>query len=518
MSEQFDSFLADFVLDAQERCDRLEELLIAAIERDGTERDTALDDAKRELHTLKGNAGMMGLKELQSAAHQLEDRVAGTDPHAPEFRALLAEVDAYRRLVNEAAASGTDEALAAAVAAPRNTLRTVRVEFTALDELVDLLAEMVVFRNRLDDAIQRADPTRRTDEWQRVAEAQDALSKTLAIIQDRIMAVRMVPLRALFGPLRRIVHDESGDTAKQVHFEADGGETPMDKALLECASEALGHLVRNAVVHGIERPSVRLASGKRIEGTIRLAATTHSDEVTIEVSDDGAGIDRDAVLASAMARGINIAGVRDALELLFHSGMTTRADSDMSSGRGMGLSAALEAVRRVGGDIEVVTAAGKGTTFRLRMPLSVSIMRALTVRADGEDYALPLASIAESIRLREGDAHLINNAGVVNWRGKVLPLLDLGLVMGSCTELRTGGFVVVIEGDGKQRGIIVDDLSGMREIVVKGLGEIGSVPRGIAGATILGDGRVLLILDPKSLIGMSPLLDGTDPAARGVAA
>jgi two-component system chemotaxis sensor kinase CheA len=487
MSDAFDGFLTDFALDAQERCDRLEELLLSAIDSDAA--PDVLEEIRRELHTLKGNAGMVGLRELQEAAHVIEDKVTRA-ARAEDFRELLHDIDDFRTSLN-AVSRGQG-------AGGRNgELRSVRVPFSALDELVDLLAEMVVFRNRLDDAIVRGTG---------VAEAHEALSKTLSFLQDHIMAMRMVPLRMLFGQLRRIVHDEAAAAGKEARLVAAGGETPMDKALLESAGDALGHLVRNAVTHGIESPARRIAAGKRSEGLVQISAITHSDEVWIEVRDDGAGIDPVAIAAAAAEKGISLEGVRDPLQFLFRSGFSTRADSDISAGRGVGLSAALEAVRRVGGDIDLESAPGQGARFRMRLPLTLSITRALLVGVDGEEYAVPLASIVESIRVADGDVHLVNDAAVFNWRGRVVPLLDLGLVMASANALRARGYIVVLEADGRNRGLLVDELIGMREIVVKGLGDIGAPPPGISGATILGDGRVLLIADPKSLISVSPLL------------
>ncbi len=500
MSSVFDSFVAEFALEAQERCDRIEELLLAALERDPSARDELLEDTRRELHTLKGNAGMVGLRDLQVAAHGLEDRIEVTD-----LRDLLRELDDYRTLLL-ATTHGADSAHEQTAQA----LRAVRVPFAELDELVDLLAEMVVFRNRLDDAITRGVHARRDDEeWNSVVSAHDALGKTLGLLQDHILAMRMVPLRVLFGQLRRIVHDEAAEGSKEAQLVVTGGETPMDKLLLESANESLGHLVRNAVAHGIERPDARAAAGKRREGTIELSATVQSDEVWMDVRDDGAGIDPQHVVRIAESKGLASGG--DPLKLLFHAGFSTRSDSDMSAGRGMGLSAALEAVRRVGGDIEIASTIGRGTHFRVRLPLTLSIIRAMLVRADDEDYAIPLSSIVESIRLAATDMHIVNDAVVFNWRGSVVPILDLGLVMASAAALNARRYVVIIEADGKARGLLVDDLIGMREIVVKSLGELGTPPPGISGATILGDGRVLLITDPKSLVAMSPSLN------RGVA-
>jgi len=515
VGEAFEGFIGDFVIEAQERCDRIEELLLSAADRDASEHDQQLEDARRELHTLKGNAGMVGLRDLQTAAHALEDRITQIDVEGPELQQLLHELDDYRTLLY-AAGAPSDASQSAAPERTTPALRAVRVPFSALDELVELLAEMVVFRNRLEDAIACGSRGSDQESWAHVNDAHDALAKTLSLLQDHIMAMRMVPLRMLFGQLRRIVHDEARMAGKEARLVATGGDTPMDKALLESASESLGHLVRNAMTHGIERPSARAAAGKRREGKVQISATTQSEDVWIEVVDDGAGIDPEAVVCAAQRRGVALEPGADPLRVLFHAGFSTRGDSDISAGRGMGLSAALEAVHRVGGDIDVESVAGRGTRFRMRLPLTLSITRAMLVRADSDEYAVPLSAIIESLRIGNDDVHIINDAAVLNWRGRIVPLLDLGLVMGSAGSLDARRFAVIIESDGTTRGLLVDELVGMREIVVKALGDIGKPPPGISGATILGDGRVLLIADPKALVALTPQLHTqTIAAGRG---
>ncbi|HXH40439.1 MAG TPA: chemotaxis protein CheW [Thermoanaerobaculia bacterium] len=511
MAEVFDGFVTDFVIEARERCDRLEELLLSALDGHPSGRNQLLEDARRELHTLKGNAGMVGLRDLQTAAHALEDKVNDLDVEGPGLHSLLHELDDYRTLLDAcitSAAEATPERAA-------HSLRSVRVPFSALDELVDLLAEMVVFRNRLDDAITRGSRNGGDESWRDVTDAHDALAKTLALLQDHIMAMRMVPLGMLFSQLRRIVHDEAAAAGKEARLVVSGGDTPMDKALLESASESLGHLVRNAVTHGIEKPAVRGAAGKRREGTVHISATTQSEEVWIEVVDDGGGIDSQQVIRAAQDKGLSLQDLHEPLRVLFNSGFSTKSDSDISAGRGMGLSAALEAVRRAGGDIDIESEIGRGTRFRIRIPLTLSITRAMLVRVDADEYAVPLSAIIESIRIGAGDVHIVNDAAVLNWRGRIVPLLDLGLVMASAGALHPRRYVVIIDADGRTRGLLVDELIGMREIVVKGLGDIGAPPPGISGATILGDGRVLLIADPKSLVGLSPLLHTQTIATTG---
>lgn len=518
-----EEFLGEFVLEARERLDEVEGLLIGLGAAAPAERRRRVERAKRELHTLKGNSGMLGLKDLQAHAHRIEQRVVERDAAELDVVAILAELDRFRSELAAIGGRRTEteprEEPVGAEAEPEVSVDlahgSVRVPFDRLDALVDLLAEMVIFRNRLADTVDRGrrlgpgdDPVSRwSDAWADVANARETLDKTLDALRTDVMRLRMVPLRSLFRQLHRIIHDEGIKGGKEVRLETEGGETPLDKALLELASEALGHLVRNAVIHGIERPEERAAAEKARAGTVRVVASVTANEVGIVVSDDGAGVDPEAVRRVASARGIDVSEYPDALRLLFLPGLSTRGEVDVAAGRGIGLSAVHEAVRRRGGRIEAASEKGHGTTFRLHLPLSVSITRALLLRVDSEEYALPLASVVESRRLRPGDQHQVNHAGVLRWRDRVLPLLDLGRSFETASQVRREGYVIVIEADGKYRGLVADEVVGVREIVVKGLDPMCGTPRGIAGSTILGDGRAILILDPRGLAELEPFVE-----------
>lgn len=520
MDEQlFRALLEEFYLESKERLGHIEEVLLAVEGAGEAERASLLVDAKRELHTLKGNSGMMGLSELQGLAHRLEDRVAESSPaslRGDRLRELLAEVDAFGALLDRACGRSGEGVAGAAAAVDEDAARTVqesvRVSFTALDSLVDLLSEMVIFRNRLAEALAQglghlAKTERHQPWWREVEDAHDTLHRTLEDIQAGIMRLRMVPLGTLFAQLKRIVFDESAALGKRVEIETTGGETPLDKALLEVASEAMGHLVRNAVVHGIEDAGERQAAGKPPVGTLQVAASTRVEEVLIEIWDDGRGIDREALLAAARRRGLEVHAGIDLQTLLSLPGLSTREQADRSAGRGMGMSAVMESVRRRGGQVEVFSGTGEGTRFRLRLPLTAAIVRALLVRTDGELYALPLSAVQETIRLRPQAGHTMNRARVMRWRGALVPLLDVGNAFGTGEGGRETGNVVVIEAEGKRRGLVVDGVAGIRDVVVKPLDPVTGEAPGLAGCTILGDGRVILILDPTGLVILSPFLE-----------
>jgi len=499
------ALFTDFLLESRERLDHLEEILLEAAAA-GMLGTGALEEVQRELHTLKGNAGLVGLAAMQVEAHATEDLVAALAPGEPPPLEVLTGVDRMRLLLRQAEAEETGEA--ARGAADAAVQGGARVAFATLDTLVDRLEEMVIFRSRLTEALetQRRElgPAARTPAGEAVRRAHDELGSTLDTLRDAILRLRLVPLATLFRSLQRIVHDEAARDGKDVLFTAEGGETPLDRGLLELASEALGHLIRNAVLHGLETPEERRQAGKP-RATLRVSASADTREVRIDVLDDGRGLRRDEILAAAVRRGMAVPAGADLTSLLFLSGFSTRAEADLGAGRGVGLAAVDEAVKRRGGRIEVFSEEGAGTLFRLRLPLSVSILRALLVASDGEDYALPLSAMEESLRLDPGQVHEINGGLVLSRRDGLVPLLDLGFCFGTSTVRRRNGYAVVLEADGIRRALGVDSIQGIREVVVRQLDPWTGRHPAVAGSTILADGRAVLLLDPIGLAGLSPL-------------
>ena len=555
IQDGFAELLDEFLLEAHERTGEVESLLLQLDSSDVEARRVVLAKARRELHTLKGNAGMMGFADLQQLTHLMEDQVESLDLEEPRIGDLLAGIDSLRQGLEEIGGGPiTDDVVAAPgvpgadaetvgrrsggrppggprpeapwpglpaegeLRSPEAGTSSVRVPFSRIDQLVEMQAESLIYRNRLSDAVERGkalvkraakDPQSLAAAWEEIEAAQQALEKTLKALQQRVTELSMVPLRGLFRSLRRIVHDESRREGKDVELEVSGGETPIDKTLLEAAADALGHLVRNAVIHGVEEPAERRRKGKRETGRVRLSATIDANQVRIEVADDGAGIDLDALRAQGAE--VLASGVRGrapeadaAYALVFEDGVSTRGGADVSAGRGIGLSAVKKSVERHGGRVALRSRRDVGTAFTLRLPISASILRSLTLRADGEEYALPLTAVAETLRPAPGDRHEIHHAGVIRWRGRVVPLLDLGCAFGTAEAPRAGGFVLVMEIDGRYRALAFHEIVGIRDIVVKGLDRIVGEPPGVSGSTILGDGRVIMILDPTALATIPP--------------
>jgi two-component system, chemotaxis family, sensor kinase CheA len=514
--EALGSLRGEFLLESQERLGRLEDLLLAIADGDEADPD-AVAEIKLQLHTLKGNSGVMGLRELQSLAHQLEDLAELLGTGADETAEMLQGLDRFRGLLLRETADGDAAKAAVREGGERSRDESVRVAFSALDSLVDLLGEVVIHRNHLADALERhrrelGTVGSRLEGFEAVRRASDLLVGTLDRVREGVMGLRMVPLGTVFRSLARIVYDESSQTGKQARFETRGGDTPLDKALLELSSEALGHLVRNAVIHGLETPEERRQSGKAESGLIRLSAEADAREVRIDVLDDGRGIHKDAIEAEAARRGRDLAAGEDPLSLLFLPGFSTLRSADLSAGRGVGLAAVREAVARRGGRVEVFSEEGAGTLFRLRLPLSVSIARVLLLASDGEEYVLPLFSVVESVELTPAKVNEINGALVLSWRGGLIPLVDLGHCFGTSDVRRRAGRAVVIEVRGDFRAVAVDRIHGIREVVVRELDELAGDHPGVAGTTILGDGRAVLILDALGLMELSPFATGGRPA------
>ncbi len=540
--EGFKELLDEFLLEAHERADEVEASLLRLRSPDPEEAERALTQAKRELHTLKGNAGMMGFIDLQQLAHHMEDEVEVLDLAAPQIDILLNELDILRQTLHTITPEhdGSDATDGQAThqvdvgpyadGESRDIGGSVRVPFVKIDQLVELQAETLIYRNRLSDSIQQAKaalketlPTEPIEQslfmdrinasWDEVDYARQALEKTLRQLQEQTTNLGMVPLQGLFRSLRRVIHDESSRQDKKVDLEIFGGDTPIDKTLLEAAADALGHLVRNAVIHGIERPAERLAKEKPETGTVRVAATLDANQIWIEVADDGRGIDMVSLRHRAAALGSDHSASSD-FTLLFEVGISSHAGTDIGAGRGVGMAAVKQSVESHGGRIEVQSRQDVGTIFTLRLPVTASILRSLLLEADGEGYALPLISVVEALSAREQERHTINGAPVVKWRRQLVPIIDIGHLFGTRQDVRTAGTPIIIEINGRYRALLIDDIVGIRDIVVKSLDSLVGRPQGISGSTILGDGRVLMILDPAILTTLSPFVS-SEPARLG---
>jgi two-component system chemotaxis sensor kinase CheA len=332
-----------------------------------------------------------------------------------------------------------------------------------------------------------------------VEHALTALEKTLKRLEGALMETRLLPISAVFGRFSLLVREVSHGDHKRVRLITAGGQTQLDKTVLDRLGEPLVHLVTNGIIHGVESPAERKKAGKPEEAVISLSATQRSDWVVVTVSDDGRGLDPEKILAKARTLGAAPAGTTPSLEetyaLAFLPGLSTTDEVSALAGRGVGLDVVANSIRSLGGSIEVASEPGRGTTFTLHLPLTLAVLRSLLVAVDGERYALPLGDVAESLKVPAEAIHEIEGRGMMLWRGHVIPVSDAGSILGTANGASHRRYCVVIRSGGKRRGMLVDGLLGHQDVVVKALDPTLGRPPAISGATILGDGRVACILD-----------------------
>jgi two-component system, chemotaxis family, sensor kinase CheA len=399
-----------------------------------------------------------------------------------------------------------------APAAPANF---VRVDLVRLDDLMRLVGDLVVSRARLEDALHRAERFVPSPEWRALQEETDSIERQLRDLREGVMRVRLVPVAEIFRRMPFVVRDLARDNGKRVQLELAGQGTEIDKFLIERMMDPVLHLVRNAVSHGIELPDERVAAGKRPEGTIRLAATTVGETVVLEVSDDGRGIDIEAIATRARASGIAIPDngldPQTVLDLICSPGFSTKAHADRESGRGVGMDVVRETVQEVGGTLSVDTRPGLGTTFHAVLPLTLAITDALIVHAGDRTFAVPQAAVHEVGEVDPQSIRTIENNELFTHRGQTLPVVRLARLFGIESAARSRMHMMVIGTGLAGVGLLVDRISGQREIVVKMLRDPLVTVAGISGATELGDGRLILILD---VAGLTRRLRGRGSLAR----
>lgn len=376
---------------------------------------------------------------------------------------------------------------------------SVRVDVDLLDDLVDLVGELVLTRNQL---IQRS---LASDDLELVRASQ-RLDLVASELQESVMKTRMQPIGQVWSKMPRVVRDLSHQLGREVELVMEGHETELDRSLLEAVKDPLTHLVRNSLDHGIEPPDVRAAAGKPAKGTLSLRAYHESGQVVVEIADDGKGIDPERIAAVALERGVvtrdqlsRMEG-REVLGLIFRPGFSTAAAVSNISGRGVGMDVVRTNIERIGGSVDVTSEPGRGTTTRVRIPLTLAIIPALVVGEGSERYAIPQANLVELVRIEgddlQRDVEDLAGAPVLRLRGKLLPLVSLAGVLGG--EPAPGGeaiTVVVLQSDDVRFGLCVSTVHDTQEIVVKPIGRQLKGLAMYAGATIMGDGRVALILD-----------------------
>ncbi|MGB8261371.1 MAG: chemotaxis protein CheW, partial [Terracidiphilus sp.] len=400
---------------------------------------------------------------------------------------------------------------------------SLRVDVALLNRMMNLVGELVLTRNQVLQATS-ADP--------RMTMLTRRLDMVTADLRESVMKARMQPVSNIFSKMPRMVRDLSQTLGRRVRLEMEGQETELDKSLLEAIKDPLTHAVRNALDHGIEPPDARRAAGKDPEGTLRLRAVQEGSHVLIDVSDDGAGIAVEKVRQKAIERGL-ITPVRAAhlverelLQLIFVPGFSTASQVTNVSGRGVGMDVVRTNVEKIGGKVEIDSRAGKGTTLRLRIPLTLAIIPALIVRSVEQSFALPQGALSELVHIPPGQAataiEWIENAPLYRLRGKLLPLVFLDRMLVPGREHRIvnerDNFIAVLDADGRRFGLVVDSLADPEEIVVKPLSPVLKTIGLYSGATVLGNAELALILDPGAIaLKAGVTMSADEEAARQAA-
>ncbi|MGY0694732.1 chemotaxis protein CheW [Virgibacillus sp. FSP13] len=381
--------------------------------------------------------------------------------------------------------------------------KTIRVNIDRIDDLMNLFEEVVIDRGRLEDISTKIDHNDLQD-------TVEHMSRVSEDMQNLILTMRMVPVEQVFNRFPRMVRGLAKDLDKKVNLEIIGAETELDRTVIDEIGDPLVHLIRNSIDHGVETPQDRQKVGKKEEGKLVLRAFQSGNHVFIEIEDDGAGINREKVLAKAIDNGLVTAEQAKALtdeeayRFIMSSGFSTADEISDISGRGVGLDVVKNKIESLGGTISIQSEKDKGSKFSIQLPLTLSILSTLLVNVQSETYAIPLSSIIETVILQDGQVMYAHGQQVMDFRGEVIPLVSLTRIFHvpadhESMDEQQNAVVVVKKGD-KLTGLLVDSMIGQKEIVLKSLGNYLQNVYAISGATILGDGRVALIIDPNALI------------------
>ena len=537
-----EKIVAAFLAESEEGLERTEQHLIAAETNPGNLE--LLDEMFRVAHTLKGNASALDFPELAGFAHVIEDLLEALRKHElvisrEVISLLLHGVDALRSLV-PAAAEGNDrlspshQELKKAIASHASGLktaeradelasdqvssptasspnavpgsvslgarnRTLRVDTDKLDRMLNLTGEIAIAQGRLRRMIEDL----KTDAGRRVLEVHREIESLQKNLQEQVMGVRLVPVGPLFQQFARSVRDISQSHNKLARLEIVGADVEVDTRVLEHLKDPLLHMIRNAVDHGIEPPRVRHSLGKPPCGSLTLTAFHKAGNILIQLSDDGAGFQRQRILAKARALGLLPEGEKitdqELFDLVFKAGFTTADIVTDLSGRGVGMDVVRRNIELLRGNIEIQSTEGKGTTITIRLPLTLAIIDGFSVIANNETYVIPLEMISECLEL-PADQISSEAVGVLSLRGEPLPYVRLREVFGKPERRPERENVVVVHREGGYAGIAVETLLGECQAIIKPLNRIFRDVPGVSGSTIMDNGRVALILDVSTLL------------------
>ncbi|MBN8757142.1 MULTISPECIES: chemotaxis protein CheA [Variovorax] len=446
--------------------------------------------------------------------------VVAPEPAAPapaaEAPAKAPAVVAAAAPVAQAAPAAPAATAAPAAAAGTKESSSIRVDVEKVDQLINLVGELVITQSMLTQAATMLDPVA----YERFLSGLGHLERNARDLQESVMSIRMMPMDYVFSRFPRVIRDVSAKLGKQVRLDTYGKETELDKGLIERIVDPLTHLVRNSLDHGIETPDVRLAKGKDATGQLLLSAQHHGGNIVIEVSDDGAGLNRERILAKALQQGLPVSETmpdEEVWQLIFAPGFSTAEQVTDISGRGVGMDVVKRNIQEMGGHVEIHSRGGQGTTTRIVLPLTLAILNGMSVKVGDEAYILPLSYVIESLQPLPEHLHSITADGhVIRVRGEYLPLIELHRVFdvaGAQTH-PTQGILVIVQADDSRFALLVDELLGQHQVVVKNLETNYRKVPGISAATILGDGSVAFIID----VGAMPRIQRAQAASAAALA
>lgn len=424
---------------------------------------------------------------------------------APVDEGALASVasEAAAPVAQAAAPSETTEPAGAFRAPAKSAATTTRIELERIDRVVNMVGELVIAQSMLGQIVHDLPEATST----RLRQLLDEVAHHTRELKDSVMSMRAQPVGTVFQRMPRLVRELSVKTSKRVRLEMSGETTEVDRSIIERLGDPLTHIIRNAVDHGIESPVERLAAGKKEEGTIHLAAEHRGGRIIIEIRDDGAGINTERVLKKARERGLvgpdASLSEEEISNLIFAPGFSTAETISDISGRGVGMDVVRSNIQEIGGRISLKTERGRGMTISLALPLTLAVMDGMVIKVGHETYVMPLSSIMECLRPARSDINsLVGTHGMLQLRGDLLPIVHLGDLLelkSALTDSEEGVVIITDAGEGARFGLVVDELCGHQQVVIKSIEEsYGFVP-GIAAATILGNGRVAFILDVEKL-------------------
>ena len=435
-------------------------------------------------------------------------------PDTTEVTSANLDITALLRRVREEAPAIAAHA-AVAAAGPGTAVRTalkpaaaqptIRVDLDRVDRLINLVGELVINQAMLSQRVHQSGHAKDT----RVSTSLDELEQLTREIQESVMVIRAQPVKPLFQRMSRIVREVAEATAKEVRLRTEGEATEVDKTVIELLADPLTHMIRNAVDHGLETPEDRIAAGKPAEGVVRLSAAHRSGRVVIEVSDDGAGINRPRVLESAIRKGLvapdALLSDQDIDNLLFLPGFSTVTEVSSISGRGVGMDVVKRSIQALGGRITISSKPRQGSTFSMRLPLTLAVLDGIVVSIEDQTFVIPLTAIVETLKPDPSSVHTMGEGShIMRVRDSFVPLIDVGVELGvrPLSGQPRPGVAILVESENRSRcALLVDNIQDQRQVVIKSLETNYGRVRGIAAATILGDGRVAMILDVDGLVG-----------------